>query len=674
MQIYKLNRNSIIGHTNSSTGQRYSWCCKNWFWKNSGIYNPITRKIIPRESQSIRWTSSASFITDPGIGTADFFDLQNVGRFHSFSAGLLVGGRKDASEEQALAATRNILVATPGRLLDHMDRSPSFDCANLMILILDEADRILDMGFQPVIKAILQNIPKKRQTMLFSATQSQQVAHLADLSLNRPEFISVHEQAPTATPAKLRQFYSVCAEADKMNTVWHFVKTHLKSKTIVFFSTCKQVQFASKSFSKLQPGIVLRCLSGRMGQKARNLAYNDFQQRTQVVLFCTDIAARGLDFEGVDWVVQADCPENPQEYLHRVGRTARFNADGKGLLLILPSEVKIIDQLKDFKIPIKLRQIDRKTIDEKPITPSLEALLVQHADLRQMAEAVVKHYLKSAALQPNKSVFNVKEIQVEQFARSLGLQSIPKVLWRSKNSAHVEFVEQQNSENGKEKIDFEDEESEDDFLQLAKQIQPDQLEHEQLVGSNERYNNDNGDEIQLPRKKKRKKLKIDSKSGTGSKTVFDDEGDVKNPLELFAENANDKIDVSANDVKSRFDIIKQQMKRQDLEDKQLYKQKRRQVKIEKIQKLKSQQELNSNDEDQNQTRVVLGDPDRSSDDDENEDSEDSNLRAEVAHFGMGNNNQISNKNKFDEVAIKKYEVDQLSVADQEQLALQLLMQ
>lgn len=193
-------------------------------------------------------------------------------------------------------------------------------------LVLDEADRILDMGFAQTMDAILQNLPKERQTLLFSATQTKSVKDLARLSLHRPEYISVHEKAATSTPTGLTQHYLVCDLPQKLDLLWSFLKTHLKHKGLIFLSSCKQVRFVYEAFCTFQPGVSLLCLHGQQSQKRRQAIFQQFCKIKEGFLFATDIAARGLDFPAVDWVMQVDCPEDVDTYIHRVGRTARYSS------------------------------------------------------------------------------------------------------------------------------------------------------------------------------------------------------------------------------------------------------------------------------------------------------------------------------------------------------------
>lgn len=175
--------------------------------------------------------------------------LRTIGSFHSYSAGLVIGG-KGLKDEVVRLSRMNILVATPGRLLQHMDQTVGFDCDHLQILILDEADRILDMGFAKSLNAIISHLPKSRQTLLFSATQTESVTDLARLSLRDPVTISVREEAHDSfTPKNLSQHYLVCTLDKKLDLLFSFIRTHLQVKALVFFSSCKQVSWSSKCYN-----------------------------------------------------------------------------------------------------------------------------------------------------------------------------------------------------------------------------------------------------------------------------------------------------------------------------------------------------------------------------------------------------------------------------------------
>lgn len=389
-----------------------------------------------------------------------FDELVKIGKRHSFSAGLLIGG-KNVKDEASRIYGMNILVCTPGRLLQHMDETPEFDCTQLQVLVLDEADRILDMGFAKTLNAIVENLPRDRQTMLFSATQTKSVKDLARLSLKDPEFLSVHADSQTATPLKLQQVYSIVEVQEKMDVLWSFIKTHLKCKIIVFLNTCKQTRFVFEAFRKLRPGIPLRALHGKMKQMKRMAVYYEFNEAKSMVLFATDIASRGLDFPSVDWVVQVDCPEDAAQYIHRVGRTARFNQGGKAMLLLMPSEKEgFLKRLETAKIPITHTKLN--PAKRQPVTPSLQALLSKDVELKEMAQRAVASYVKSVYLMPAKDVFNLQGLSLPDFALSLGLASVPRLRFLKGTGANVGVGDRFDDKAADVESESDEDDSEDD--------------------------------------------------------------------------------------------------------------------------------------------------------------------------------------------------------------------
>ncbi|XP_060090826.1 probable ATP-dependent RNA helicase DDX10 [Heteronotia binoei] len=356
--------------------------------------------------------------------------LKKVGKNHDFSAGLIIGG-KDLKEESVRIHNINILICTPGRLLQHMDETSYFHASNLQMLILDEADRILDMGFADTMNAIIENLPKKRQTLLFSATQTKSVKDLARLSLKDPEYIWVHEKAKFSTPATLEQNYVVCELHQKINMLYSFLRSHLNKKSMVFFASCKEVQYLFRLFCRLRPGLTVLALHGKQQQMKRMEVYNDFVRKKSAVLFATDIAARGLDFPAVNWVIQFDCPEDANTYIHRVGRTARYKEGGEALLILLPSEEKgMVQQLSQKKVPInKIKINPDKLVD---IQKKMQSSLAQDQELKERAQRCFVSYLRSIYLMKNKEVFDVFKLRVAEYALSLGLAVAPRVRFLQK--------------------------------------------------------------------------------------------------------------------------------------------------------------------------------------------------------------------------------------------------
>ncbi|KAL7747796.1 ATP-dependent RNA helicase dbp4 [Sorochytrium milnesiophthora] len=359
--------------------------------------------------------------------------LRSVGAQHSFSAGLIIGG-KDVKIEKDRVHRMNILICTPSRLLQHMDETPGFDCSNLQILVLDEADRILDMGFARTVNAIVENLPRSRQTLLFSATQTKSVKDLARLSLKDPDYVAVHKKADSATPSQLMQTYVVCELSEKLDLLWSFVRTHTQHKTVVFVSSCKQVRFIYETFRRMRAGITMLQLYGKQKQHARMTAYDSFTKAKSAIMFATDIAARGLDFPAVDWVVQLDCPEDIDTYIHRVGRTARYQRGGSALMFLCPSEeAGMLQVLEKKKVPIKKIQINpSKTVK---VRGQLQALCSQFPEPKYLGQKAFVSYVRSIHLQANKAVFDVNALPLDDFAESLGLPGSPKIKFIQKSQA-----------------------------------------------------------------------------------------------------------------------------------------------------------------------------------------------------------------------------------------------
>ena len=396
--------------------------------------------------------------------------LTKVGARQSMSAGLLIGG-KDVQEEANRVNKMNILVCTPGRLLQHMDETPLFDCVSLQVLVLDEADRMLDLGFSKTLNAIIENLPRERQTLLFSATQTKRVKDLARLGLKDPEYLSVHAESVHSTPPKLQQMVTTCALETKLQVLWSFIRTHLNAKTLVFFSSCKQVKFVYEIFKRMRPGVPLQCIHGRLKQARRQGVFYNFCNSKETVLFATDVASRGLDFPSVDWVVQADCPEDVATYIHRVGRTARYTAAGKGLLMLTPGEAHFMKELEDAKVPLKPIKINPKKQSSR-IQSSMQGLLSKDSDLKYLSQRAVVCYLRSVYLQKNKKVFDIKTIDIDSFSLSMGLPNAPRLRFLQQGASaggadsdsdeEEDAVEADGDASDDDEDDDEDDEDEDD--------------------------------------------------------------------------------------------------------------------------------------------------------------------------------------------------------------------
>ncbi|KAK7729114.1 ATP-dependent RNA helicase dbp4 [Cytospora paraplurivora] len=404
-----------------------------------------------------RWTTydglGALIISPTRELAVQIFDvLRKIGRFHDFSAGLVIGG-KSLKEEAERIDRMNILVCTPGRMLQHLDQSFGLNVDDLQILVLDEADRCMDMGFQSAMDALVEHLPQQRQTLLFSATQSKKVSDLARLSLKDPEYVSVHEAADSATPTGLEQHYIVTPLSEKLDTLYGFIRSSLKSKIVVFLSSGKEVRFVYETFRQLQPGIPLLHLHGRQKQEARLRITHQFRSARHSCLFATDVVARGVDFPAVDWVIQVDCPEDADTYIHRVGRTARYQSKGRAVLFLDPSEeegmVKRLEQKK-----VQIHKINVKENKKKSIKNQLQSMAFKQPDIKYLAQKAFVTYVQSIHLQRDKEIFDLDKLDLDAYAASLGLPGTPQIRFRKgedikkiKNAPRLNLTDSEDSED-----------------------------------------------------------------------------------------------------------------------------------------------------------------------------------------------------------------------------------
>ncbi|KAI0217361.1 ATP-dependent RNA helicase dbp4 [Massospora cicadina] len=500
--------------------------------------------------------------------------LRKVGRFHSFSAGLVIGG-KDYKVEKARLPKMNILVGTPGRLLQHMDQTSSFDAQNLQLLVLDEADRILDMGFSKAVNSIIEFLPQYRQTLLFSATQTKSVRDLSRLSLQDPEYVGVYEKAEFSTPESLTQYYMVLDLPKKLDTLYSFIKTHLKTKAIVFMSSCKQVRFVFETFRRLQPGVPLLHLHGKQKQTKRVEIFERFRSMPEAYLFCTDVAARGLDFPAINWVIQLDCPEDAETYIHRVGRTARYEAQGNGLLFLLPSEEAMANLLENHKIPVARIAPNKSRLQS--IQPLLQSFCFKDPEIKYLGQRAFISYVKSVYLQRNKGVFDVTKLPVEEFATSLGLPGTPRIKFLKKGEKKVleaNAVEIQDAARAKPKTKVDKLFARKNHTVLAQHYTK-LVDHVESEGTDSQ--DEERQEVKALNKRQVQKLKRKTirNAPKGEKLVFDDDGVAHSMYEIEDGDAfADAVDLKAVQ-KEHFDTEQRKLAQEDLVDKDVAKDKKR---------------------------------------------------------------------------------------------------
>ena len=257
----------------------------------------------------------------------------------------VVGGVDMASQAIALARNPHVVVATPGRLLDHLQNTKGFHLRQIKYLVLDEADRMLSMDFEREINEILEVIPDHeggRRTMLFSATMTSKVEKLQRASLIDP--VRVEVSTKFQTPKKLLQSYLFIPAKYKDCYLTYLINEHAGQSILVFGATCNNVQRLALMLRNL--GFPAICLHGQMSQPKRLGALTKFKAGGRDILICTDVASRGLDIPSVDVVINFDLPGHGKDYIHRVGRTARAGRSGKAIAMVTQYDVEVYQRLE----------------------------------------------------------------------------------------------------------------------------------------------------------------------------------------------------------------------------------------------------------------------------------------------------------------------------------------
>ncbi|XP_010220449.1 PREDICTED: ATP-dependent RNA helicase DDX55 isoform X2 [Tinamus guttatus] len=311
--------------------------------------------------------------------------------FPQFSQILLIGGRNPMEDvEKFKEHGGHIIVATPGRLEDLFRRkADGLDLAScvksLDVLVLDEADRLLDMGFEASLNTILDFLPKQRRTGLFSATQTQEVENLVRAGLRNPVRISVKEKGVAAsntqkTPTRLENYYMICKADEKFNQLVHFLRQHKQEKHLVFFSG---------------------------------------------ILVCTDVMARGIDIPEVHWVLQYDPPSSASAFVHRCGRTARIGNVGSALVFLLPMEESYVNFLSiNQKCPMQEMKPQRNVLD---LLPKLKSMALADRAVFEKGMKAFVSYIQAYAKHECNLIFRIKDLDFASLAKGFALLKMPKM-------------------------------------------------------------------------------------------------------------------------------------------------------------------------------------------------------------------------------------------------------
>ncbi|XP_043253012.1 probable ATP-dependent RNA helicase DDX55 homolog [Colletes gigas] len=345
---------------------------------------------------------------------------------------LLVGGTTIAEDADRLKAAVNIIVATPGRLEDILCNCKSINLAarvkSLEILILDEADRLLDLGFSATLDTILSYLPRLRRTGLFSATQTKELQQLIRAGLRNPALVSVKEKANISTPSNLKNNYTIVNVEYKLSTMIDFIQqkgTNLKY--MIFLSTCACVDYFSYVIQALLPLVQILAIHGKMKTK-RYKVFNEFRNIKSGILICTDVMARGVDISEVDWVLQYDPPCSASSFVHRCGRTARIGNEGNALLFLLKTEDTYVDFIKrNQKVDLQNITLEPSVILYEKCLKCMRNLQKKDRLLFDKANRAFVSYIQAYNKHECNLILRLKDIDLGKLALSFGLLRMPRM-------------------------------------------------------------------------------------------------------------------------------------------------------------------------------------------------------------------------------------------------------
>ncbi|NOU97945.1 DEAD/DEAH box helicase [Paenibacillus sp. LMG 31456] len=339
-----MDNRDLIGQAQTGTG------------KTAAFGIPLVNKIDVREEKIVALIMCPT--RELAIQVAE--EIEKLGRFKGIRSLPIYGGQDIVKQIRSLKKKPQIIIGTPGRLLDHINRK-TIRLDDVQTVILDEADEMLDMGFMEDIQSILKLVPAERQTMLFSATMPVNIQRLAQQFLRNPEHVSVIPKQMSAP--LIEQSYIELQERQKFDALCRLIDMESPDLAIIFGRTKRRVDELAEGLQKR--GYTAEGLHGDLSQNQRDNVMRKFRDGSIDVLVATDVAARGLDVSGVTHVINFDLPQDPESYVHRIGRTGRAGKEGAAYTFVTPRE---IDHLNFIE------KLTRHKITKKPIPSLAEAI------------------------------------------------------------------------------------------------------------------------------------------------------------------------------------------------------------------------------------------------------------------------------------------------------------
>ncbi|XP_029025038.1 ATP-dependent RNA helicase DDX55 [Betta splendens] len=398
---------------------------------------PIIERLLKREEKLRKMQVGALVITPTRELALQISEVTEMflQKFPQFTQILLIGGSNPIEDvEKFKQQGANIVIATPGRLEDMFRRkSDGLDLAasvkSLDVLVLDEADRLLDMGFEASLNNILSFLPKQRRTGLFSATQTQELEKLVRAGLRNPVRITVKEKGVAAThvqktPSRLANYYIICRSENKFNNLVAFLRQHKHEKHLVFFSTCACVEYFGQALESLIKKVTVHCIHGKMKHK-RNKIFAEFRMQKSGILVCTDVMARGIDIPDVNWVLQYDPPSSASSFVHRCGRTARIGNHGSALVFLMPMEESYVNFLSiNQKCPLQKMPPIGDVVD---VLDKVKAMALSDRAMFDRGMRAFVSYVQAYAKHECSLIFRIKDLDFASLARGFALLRLPKM-------------------------------------------------------------------------------------------------------------------------------------------------------------------------------------------------------------------------------------------------------
>ena len=287
--------------------------------------------------------------------------FKKLSNYHKLTVSLLIGGTPLNEQDKELNRGVDILIATPGRLIDHINRG-NILFNDLKILVIDEADRMLDMGFIPDIEIISEKIPKIRQTLFFSATLSKEILKIGEKFLINPKLVEV--SPPSSASISIDQRIVKCKSSIKLSILEKVLVSLEIDNIVVFCNRKKDIDVLSRYLTKKNFQTI--AFHGDLVQSKRNKALDNFKKGLKKIMIASDVAGRGLDVENISHVINYDVPKSPEDYVHRIGRTGRAGKKGVAITLVTKEDLKtinVIESLMKQKIKTLTLKLDSPNLD-----------------------------------------------------------------------------------------------------------------------------------------------------------------------------------------------------------------------------------------------------------------------------------------------------------------------